>query len=266
MALHVQAGLLTALLLGVAGAASAACTGCASEPGPAPVTGVRSEPVRSEAAFAGPAPAAVHAAQGRAAQDDIQISGTGVLGTLADDEIRAPIEQHWSEIQGCKTGGRAPWYVGGKVDLHFRISLEGQVKKLNIEDSSLGNWSIERCLLGIGRALHFARPRGGEAEFSYPIEFPVRAPVAEWGPERIETDLAKHEKDIEQCDRAGTRHPYTLTLYLGAGGKVTSAGIAFPDEIDEAYVDCVIAKAQSWRLTDPLGVVARARYPFGTGR
>jgi len=196
-------------------------------------------------------------------EDGIQISGSGVLGSLTDDQIQGPIQQRWPEIQRCKAQVRPPWYIGGRVALHFRIARDGEVKKLNIEESQLGNWSIERCILGIARTLHFSHPRGGEADFSYPIDFPARAQVTEWLPEQIAADIGKHRKELAQCERAGARHPYKLTVYLGAGGKVVSAGIAFPDEIDEAYIDCVIGKAQTWKFTDPLGIVVRATYPFG---
>src|SRR5262249_29560920 len=203
----------TALLMGL----GLLAVGCGSDPPPPPQT--------PPAAATIPAHVTVPSEE---VDDGIRLSGDGVLGSLPDDQIQGPIQQRWSEILRCKEQSRPPWYVSGKIELHFRVSREGEVKRLSIDDGTIGNWGIEKCVLGIARTMHFARPRGGEAEFSYPIEFPARAQVTDWGEEQISADIARHRRELAQCDRAGTRHPYTLFLYLGAGGKVTSAGVAFP--------------------------------------
>jgi hypothetical protein len=227
---------------------------CASEPPPP------AQPAQPAQPVAAPPPPASRPAPDD--DDNIHLSGSGVLGSLSDDQMQAPIQQRWPEIERCKKSVKPPWYVGGRLWLKFRVSAQGEVKRLTVEEDTLGSWPIERCILSIARQLVFAHPKGGEAEFSFPIEFPARAAVTEWEPTQISADMMKHKKELTACDKAGARHPFSLTVYLGAGGRITSAGVAYAGEIDEAYVDCVIAKATTWKLTDPLGTVVRSRYEF----
>jgi hypothetical protein len=232
--------------------------GCGSDPPPPPKEAPK--PVVQETApTPAPAPKPVET-------EEMTISGEGVLGSLTDDQIQGPIQQRWPEIQKCKQQNKPPWYVGGKVMLHFRIARSGDLKKVTIEESTLGNWTIEKCILTIARSLHFSHPRGGEAEFSYPIEFPARATVRDWDSMQVSADMVKHKKEIAECGKgvgiSNRPPPFRLTLYLGPGGKATSVGFSSPDSIDDAFADCVVSRVRTWKFTDPLGVATRASYEF----
>ena len=233
--------------------------GCGSDPPPPPKEPPK--PVVQETPAPEPKMTPV-----REPDAEMTVQGEGVLGSLTDDQIQGPIQQRWPEIQKCKMHNKPPWYVGGKVTLHFRVARSGDLKRITIEESTLGNWTIEKCILTIARSLHFSHPRGGEAEFSYPIEFPARATVRDWDPMQVSADMLKHKKEIAECGKgvgiSNRPPPFRLTIYLGAGGKATSVGVSSQDSIDDAFADCVVSRVKSWKFTDPLGVATRASYEF----
>src|SRR5262249_38803974 len=134
VALLIQAALLIAVF-----------AGCAEAPPP-----VKAPPV--QAPVAAPAPVQEPVAD-KDREDDMSISGSGVLGSLSDDQIQGPIQQRWTDIKKCKDQNKPPWYVGGQVQLHFRVARTGDIKKVNIEESTLGNWTIEKCILGLARTM-----------------------------------------------------------------------------------------------------------------
>jgi TonB family protein len=186
----------------------------------------------------------------------VQISGSGVLGTLDEDQAQAALGLHAAEMKRCKDAARPPSYVGGTVELRFRVARSGEVARVFIERSSLGSREIERCLLGIARGVKFSPPRGGEAELGYPIEFAARVAAHQWTSAQIQPDLTKHARALGAC---GGGAPIMLTVYIGPGGRVTSAGAASSEPVDDGYVDCMVRTARSIRFTDPLGVPVRAQ-------
>ena len=108
MAVHVQSAVL---ILGVL------LAGCGSDPPPPPKAAPPPAPA--------PAPRMMAPAS-EEPEDGIRLSGEGVLGSLSDDQIQAPIQQRWSEILRCKQQFKPPWYVGGRIALHFRVARDGE--------------------------------------------------------------------------------------------------------------------------------------------
>jgi hypothetical protein len=197
------------------------------------------------------------------ADDEIKVSGT--LGSLNDEEVAGPFQRRWDDITACFTNAKNKlWYLGGKVELKFRITHSGDIKNVFVSSSNIGNWEVERCILAIGKDLHFSHPHGGsEAEFSYPIEFHGKAAVATWDADRVAPALrkVKPRKDVSECKQKapnGLPSSLNMTLYVAPGGKVTSAGLAADAPIDDGFGACLVGRAHAWRLDDPLGKIAKA--------
>jgi TonB family protein len=226
-------------------AAVAALVGCAHEeakPAPAPV------PVVERA----PAPVS-------AEPDGMKVAGT--LGSLNDDEIAGPFQRRWDDITRCyqeAAGGKQ--FLGGKIEVKVRVAASGEPKSAFVMASTFGNYEAERCVLGIARELHFAHPHGGgEAEFSYPIEFRARRPVQNWEESRVLSSVARHRKDVHECRGAAKLPPaLSMTVYVAPGGKIASAGLAADAPLDDAFANCLVQKTKAWRLDDPLGKIAKA--------
>ena len=224
--------------------------GCAHEapkaaPAPAPVAQEAPPPQHDEA-------------------DEMKVAGT--LGTLDEDEIAGPFQRRWDDITRCiDEVAQKQQFLGGKIEVKLRVTAAGDPKSAFIAASTFGNYDAERCVLAIARELHFARPHGGgEAEFSYPIEFHARRPVQTWEEARVSPSVARHRKDVHECkQKAPGRLPpaLSMTVYVAPGGKIASAGLAADAPLDDAFAECLVGKTKGWRLDDPLGKIAKATVP-----
>jgi hypothetical protein len=218
---------------------------------------------------------------------------TGTLGTLADDDIASTFRGRWSDVTRCLQTPPRLTYLIGRVELKLRIGATGEPTVAHVQDSSLGHYGAEHCLLELARTLKFPSPKGGnEAEFSYPIEYkPVRtaAAVTEWSkdriaPEKLAGDLhsllqcrgsvdgtpipppptpGKHKKRTAHAaaPKLGPMRPLPknlrLTLYIAPGGKVVTAGLAADEPVDPTMATCFVSSASLWKLDDPGGRPAK---------
>jgi hypothetical protein len=220
---------------------------------------------------------------------------TGTLGTLGDEDIASTFRGRWSDVTRCLQTPPHLAYLIGRVELKLRVGSTGEPTVAHVQDSSLGHYGAEHCLLELARTLKFPSPRGGnEAEFSYPIEYkPVRtaAAVYEWSKDRVAPEkLGPDLHAIQQCRGSidGTpippppppgRHKHKsshhaaaapklgpmrplpknlrLTMYIGPGGKVVTAGLAADEPVDPNMATCLVSSASLWRLDDPGGRPAK---------
>lgn len=197
--------------------------------------------------------------------DDVQVEG--LMGHIDRVDIQPVIERSWDRVQSCYSGGIGKLrYVGGQMELKFRVARDGSVKHVHVARGTLGAWPVEKCVLEIARAMSFPKPKGGEAEFSFPIDFPSRGRTIAMDEGRASSELPPKLATLTKCneDVDGATEPLPgridVTLYIGPGGKVTSAGFATEDQNDipDAWADCAHAEATTWKLTDPRGSVWKA--------
>lgn len=189
----------------------------------------------------------------------------GLLGTLDTSDIDPVLERNMGAFERCYQDGIGKtWFIGGRVELKFRVARDGSVKQVQIAEGDLGAWPIEKCILGVARAMTFARPKGGEAEFRFPIEFAPRGRVEPMAEALVETELAPRLAELAKCaDEAKVPAPHEvgLTVYVGPGGVVKSAGFATRAEtpFEDAWADCAAAKASTWKFPDPRGKIWKAQ-------
>ena len=217
-----------------------------------------------EAPKAAPAPApVVHEAPPPKQEPVEEMKVAGTLGSLDEDEIAGPFQRRWDDITRCYDAVAAKQqYLGGKIEVKLRVTQAGDPKSAYVVASTFGNYEAERCILGIARELHFAKPKGGgEAEFTYPIEFRARRPVQTWDEARVSPSLNRHRGDVRACkEKAPGKLPpaLSMTVYVAPGGKIASAGLAADAPLDDAFANCLVQKTKGWRLDDPLGKIAKA--------
>ncbi len=236
MALPVQAEFLirTALLLVTLAACSSAPPPAPAGPPPAPVT-------------AAPPPQRV--APRKPVDDGMSVAG--VMGTLDESQIQAPFRARWRDVTTCIDGVRkSKPYVGGQLELKVRVSKEGRARQVVLMNT-IGSRDVERCLLWIVRTFAWDRPSGGaDAEFTYPIEIQRRHGVVEWAEGAIKpAKLHKLKHKISPCKGRGA----VLSMYVGPGGRVVSAGVA---NVDDDTAACLVDKALEAAMPDPMGAVA----------
>jgi len=152
------------------------------------------------------------------------------------------------------------------VVIHGDIHQDGVVTGVRMAESDLGNWTIERCLLDVARGATFAKPAGGDADFSVPLEFTAKGRSITWDEDKALRAVGGQVAGLDACGKGKVSRPdgeVTITLYVGPGGKVQSVGFATANPADDAWVDCAEKAVGAWRLPDPRGSIVKltAYYP-----
>lgn len=186
-------------------------------------------------------------------RDGVAISG--LMGTVSSESVRDTLQMRQDRFLACFTDRLEHVRVlGGTIELAFRVKVDGSVLWVYPKRSTIGDRETERCILGVAGSVHFRRPNGGEAEFSWPFEVAppddVRPPLS-WTSDRVAPLLAQHLDLGSRCRPAGSDVTYSITAYVAPGGAVLAAGGApsGPGGIDS--VDCVLDMVRGWPMPNP---------------
>jgi hypothetical protein len=183
--------------------------------------------------------------------DGLQVAGDkGHLDPAAVDAALAP---HRAAMTRCYTQkvGRRSW-LGGRVVLQWAIGSDGAIDSVRIIESDLGAWPVESCLLDIARQAVFARPIGGAAELTLPLELSVARPLAASDDPVVMKTVDGQLVKLDACAKGSAAAPddVTVTLYLGARGRAESVGFAAPGPLDDGWLACAEKAALGWRLPE----------------
>ncbi len=95
-----------------------------------------------------------------------------VMGCMSKEIIRRVIRKHRNEMRYCyEKHLLAEPKLSGKATLKFVIGTTGKVQSAEIQSSSLGNQSLEKCVLSAIRRWTFPAPDGGIVVVHYPFIF-----------------------------------------------------------------------------------------------
>jgi len=195
-------------------------------------------------------------------QDDDHEDGVEVVssrGHMEPADVEAGIAPHSAALEACYVDqvGRRRW-LGGKVTISWQITKAGEVTSVAIAESDLGAWSIEKCLLAVARAATFARPKGGDADFSLPFEFSAKGATVWWDEDIAIKAVGKRVDALAKCTAGGVpADEVMITIYVGTRGKVQSVGFASVGAVPDAWADCAAKAIEGWTLADPRGKVAK---------
>lgn len=201
---------------------------------------------------------------------DDGMSVAGTKGHMDPKAIEAAVSPHQGELEGCFTsqvGKRR--FLGGKVELKWQIGADGALTSVQIAQSDLGAWPVEKCLLDIARGMEFAKPKGGATDFSIPLEFVGKQSSTWWDEDAGTAAVKNHLKDLAKCDKSGSPpSDATITAYVGARGKIVSVGFAtaqdagLAPEAWDAWADCAEKRISAWQLPDPRGQIAKLAFHY----
>ncbi len=195
------------------------------------------------------------------------VSFVGSRGRMDPAAITAGIKPHEGALVACymENVGTRRW-LGGAVTLHWDIQGDGTVTGVRLAESTLGNWTIEKCLLDVARQATFAKPTGGDTDFQLPLEFAAKGSSKPWDEDQALRAVGGQVAKLDACAKGKVAKPSeaVVTLYVGPGGKAQSVGFSGGAFIDDAWADCAEKAALSWRLPDPRGSIAKlnVRYPM----
>jgi TonB family protein len=190
------------------------------------------------------------------------------LGAMDTEEVEAALQARFEDVRACyERAGKAQEYAGGRVLLRFLIGVDGHPQDVWVVESSLGNYAVERCLVGVGRSVVFNAPGGQKATtFDYPVEFRStnQMTVLEIDGLKIEHDLATFLPQLAACGKLA-KDTVAAIMYIEPSGFPGSVGLAANVALDEDAGDCVVQTIQRWKMSAVLpNHVLRANFRIPT--
>jgi hypothetical protein len=183
-------------------------------------------------------------------------------GHMDPAAVVAGIKPHGAELGECYTtrvAGRR--WLGGHVVIHWDIKKDGTISRVRLAQSDLGAWPIEKCLLDIARAATFAKPIGGDADFTLPLDFTApggysaHGSAIDWDDDQALRAVGGQLMELDACAKQVKKpapRDVAVTVYVGPRGKAQSVGFASDaSEIDDKWAECAEKTAMKWRLRDP---------------
>jgi hypothetical protein len=217
-------------------------------------------------------------------------------GSISKEAIEAGLAPHATPLAECYTTrvGKRRW-LGGHVVLQWNLEADGKVSSVKLVESNLGSWSIEQCMLDIAWGAEFGKPSGGKVDFTVPLDFSAKGGTAIWDEDQALRAVGGQLASLDDCDdfefepkpakavKKGKKVPpakkapqpaaadddkpvrpekpptnVTMTLYVGPGGKLQSVGFSSATaEVGPKWSECADKVANSWRLPDPRGQIAK---------
>lgn len=185
----------------------------------------------------------------------------GLMGTISEMAVSRALSPRMGRFAQCF----AERYddldvVGGRIRFSFRLKTDGTVKWVFPQASTIGDRQTEACLVDVAQRTRFERPRGGEAEFTWPLAFDapddIRPPV-NWEPTRAEDAVAAHGAEVRSsCGRG----PFIVTAYVNPGGEVKAAGVSTTEQTSAEGLDCVATAVAGWTMPDPGSYLAKVTF------
>jgi len=205
-----------------------------------------------------------------------QMKVTGTRGVLQTQDIQAGLAPHLAALEACyKDQLKSKKFVSGKLTVEILVAKTGQVGRARVMESDVGDWSVEKCVLGVARAMAFAKPTGGDgtALFQVPLNFSSdQTPLESWPEAQVAGAVADKRAQLDACaGQAGGAPPadVTVTLYVGNRGEVKAVGFASSSEPApqqwDAWADCAARAVSAWTLPDPKGKIVKASFRHGAG-
>jgi len=196
----------------------------------------------------------------------------GILGTLDQQAIQEGVNARLPQATGCYSRQleTAP-YIGGKIDLKFRVATDGKVKWVRIWNSDLGSLDAEQCITREMMNATFDAPDGGEAEFSIPLTFGGGDTATALDPR---SEVARRlQRSCKKLLRVGKRRLLVappglqVGLYIDTYGTVVSAGLAADVEIPADFAQEFIGNLKRLELQEPSfeGRFGKLVYRFACG-
>lgn len=202
------------------------------------------------------------------ADDGMQVEGT--LGQLDQVSIQEGLTPRMAPVTACfnRRVARKP-YLGGQVDLSFRVARDGALKTLSMTASSVGDYAVEQCIRQEMRKASFSRPRGGEAEFTYSLTFQGRYSPLVWDPGMVKDEINKNLEEL-LTKKEGRKKKTTLsaprglvvTFYVNRRGRVITAGLVAEEPIDEEFAAAFIENLKRVEFVDPQQRYAKVTYTW----
>lgn len=180
--------------------------------------------------------------------DGMETKGT-YEGRLSSSQIQPVFESKGREIYVCyENGKKKNRHLGGNLRIRFEISPKGEPKNLVVEESTLGDDAVERCISDIIAGLTFPKPQGGSVLAEYPVSFAPKAIAAGVGAPAVEEHegyLLTAKEALRACQALPSS--FGAAVWINAEGVATSAGYSSENEEAQEARACIVEALKSAR-------------------
>lgn len=190
-------------------------------------------------------------------EDEFEEDGVEMMqefGGMSEEKVTKAFKRVQKDLVGCLgVDGPSSEYLGGQVAFLVTVDRSGRTLTAQMEQSSLGSYTAERCMLDILAKNHWPKPVGGHKGLARSgMEYDsgaVRPPV-QWEASDIDSTLSA-DKNAEILAACGGGGPFEITAYVATSGKVLSAGVAHTDDDGETTAACLISAVEAMRFPSP---------------
>lgn len=197
-----------------------------------------------------------------------KLNMTSELGSIDDRAVQKTFERIAPAFEACrKTAQKRLSFVAGDVAFFLRVGTDGKVKYSYFEESTLGDYDAERCLLDVVDGAQWPVPDGGEAEvrykgFGFDLDQNVRGPF-DWNADKVAASIGKHKEALDKCTDGTAGARFTVTAYVepaGKEGKVQAAGVAVSTKEGAAKLKCVLDAVKGIKMPSPGSYAAKVTF------
>ncbi len=188
------------------------------------------------------------------------------LGSIDDRAVSKKFDDLGSRFKACQDSAtkRLP-FIAGSAKFFMRVGTDGRVKWSYLEDSSLGDFETEKCLLDVINDADWPKPIGGDATVERDLTFEIgdARPPAEWTPDRVAAAVGKHKKEFEKCTKEAQNAKFNVTAYVephGKEGRVIAAGVSTSSKEGQAQAECISTAVKSMKVPSPGGYAAKVGF------
>jgi hypothetical protein len=171
-----------------------------------------------------------------------------------------------AQFESCqKSGLRHLAYLSGRVKFFMRVGEDGKTKWTYVEESSLGDYDTEKCMIDIIENAQWPKPIGGDATVERDLTFDptdARQP-ADWSPDKVAAMLGQHKKSLDKCVAAAPSAKFSVTAYVephGKEGKVAAVGVSTSNKEGQAQAKCVVDAVRAIKMPSPGSYAAKVTF------
>jgi hypothetical protein len=243
------------------GALAALVLGCASGPEvqDSPAKSRRMKKARPAAGWA----------SGRVQGDDKAMGMEMSLGVLDERAVDRAIKPHERAMSECfARAGDARKYLSGQIVMRFMVTGGGEVSDIQMVKNGLGNYSVESCIMTIGKMIRFPAPegrRGTDFEYSMSFRSTGERSVIPWSGGEMAQYLYGISGDLANCGAVGA-DDVDVIAYIEPGGSVGSVGFASQGSLDATAAICAVALLRKVNVKEAAAshssIVLRTTFPL----
>ncbi len=175
-------------------------------------------------------------------------------GGMNEEKVARVFKRIQGDLAQCMLDGqKRVEFLGGSVGFYMEVDLTGRAKSAHVEQSNLGDYETEQCMLEVLRAQKWPKPVGGKlgkinsSGWTFDPPEGVRPPV-QWDSDNAEKAIEHANEEMASCGGGG---PFNITAYVATNGSVLSAGVAHSDDAGDKTAACLVEAIKHAKFGSP---------------